>query len=426
MKKLLVVAMEEGIVEGSEPVSDEELFATSQGLDETEALVEDGNDQMDEALVSIDRIEELAAIVERKPAGEEVTSTEVAIVEASLENIYDSLGVKRPRGLGLEEGAGGVGAFVSRVKEQVIRLFYAIVDVFKRAYAWLRDLFDKLTDAAGRYGKRADALKQQLAKAGDELTAETYQNTNIYQRLNTYHFSLGEAYENLVELVKDSVKVANGKQVEVLNKLIDDYASSNMTDHAAQVKLIEGFPKVLETAYNGVFTETFEGAEVHNPIKGVTVHSTDLLPANYVGALWLPDAVDTLEHFDFKLVQIKLDEQGATIATDPKGGMKVADKKEVAGLLENTKKICDAIKAFRSEERKLASIPERLTKSIDKLKKSNDLTISDEQKVFLRTLVKMAPALVRGIHQRTFPFALRAADAVMDHCEASMKNYKVD
>lgn len=150
-------------------------------VDEAQAVVEDGFSQIDDAAQST---QDLGRIAERLEATEQVGGASpevVAIAEVAVENIYRTLGIKRPVGaLSVESFASEKGRIkatrvaVESIKETVAEVWKKIKEFFAKMFNAIKEVFNKLFGLDKRNKQKAAELEKQFDKDVDEKLKEAY------------------------------------------------------------------------------------------------------------------------------------------------------------------------------------------------------------------------------------------------------------
>ena len=268
-------------------------------------LLQDDAEDLLRASRAVVELQDLADDADSMPEEADNDSTR-AVVELAVEGIYQRLGMENPA-IALEDAAG-LGATlkekVSSIREQVIRLFRAIIESIKRAYERARDYLKRVFEVAARVEKAAATLRSQVRsmQEGQVGPGDVIANMRLTHALGTpKDMFLLEAFENMGELVKEAHTSANSGYIDYLNTLIDDFVEGR----GGAERLINNFPRVLARALDECFTHDASNAEfdVQGNPEQVQILTSDLMPGGFVGVLCLPKTVADLRFFEYNVVR---------------------------------------------------------------------------------------------------------------------------
>ena len=101
------------------------------------------------------------------------------------------------------------------------------------------------------------------------------------------------------------------------------------------------------------------------------------------------------------------------------------NKKEMLYLLEIIIKTVSLIRKYERDARSNGTLVDKLHSAIGKLESQADVEVSAEDREFMKALSAMAPALARGIHERTFSYAVDTCANAVRYVAASASRHEV-
>jgi hypothetical protein len=371
---------------------------------------------------AIDSLYRVAGIIGDSVVEDQNTSTVQALTEIAIEQIYDSINVKMPQSLAMEaDFLEGAKAVASKIKEHAVRIMAAIIEAFRKAVEWISDYLKKATSAAGRLENKAKSLNKRLGQARGSPKNVSFKDVNLARALSKGD-DLIKRYKELSDLTEDAAKVAwSGEHVTLLNQIIEEFAQAELKDATPIIKLVIRIPEALNKAYGNIFKHGDELARISDVYarEGTEVHTTSFLPGGYVGIITMPESLDTLRHLNFV---IKRDEESVNNNTGD-GTMKTLSLPDIRTLLATAINISSEVQAYQDFESKLKSIPVKLTRAAEALKKTSSEMDKGHREV-LGAIAIMAPYIARGIHSRVFGFATSCTNSILNYCEKSIAEYE--
>lgn len=386
---------------------------------EAEVIVDQTDEDLRSANAAIDSLYRLAGAIEEGVSNDgPANQTLAAVTEVALEGIYSSIGMQKPRTLSLEaDFLDNLKNGAEKIKEHAVRILAAIIEAFRKAVDWIADYVKKATSASAAIGKYAEKLRAEARKTKNANVAAHIQDKNLAKALSG-EGTLASRYKNVTELVKDARDTALGGHVHLLNEIIDDYADSEAKDIDAVLKVALGLIDVLGKTYSGVFEHEDELLDVADAYKkpGTDIYTTDFMPGGYLGILVMPKGLDSLRHLNFLIRRD--DDEAEKQAGD--GKLATLTLKEIDELLGAVIETTRVITNFQMHENRLREISGKLTKAVDKLKKTPK-EMNQQHRELLGVIAIMAPYIAKGIHSRVFGFATGCSKAVVSYCEKSLE-----
>lgn len=393
-----------------------ELFADVSDLRADSSDLNANAEELRKASLAVAELEDLADAAETTGAVDADTEAGRVLLEVAVEGIYSRLGIDNPV-IALEDGAGmgaSVGAKVSSIREQVVRLLRTIVEAIKRAYAKAVEYLKRIFEVASQVEKGAIAVRSRVRKISDNGTFdEKLKNERLKNALGVpKDVMLVRAFKNMFELVDEAYKSANSGYIDYLNTLIDQFVQDKDVS-----RLIADFPRVLARSLDNRFTHNSSNAEfdVRNAGDKVEILTSDLMPGCHVGVLLLPKTVADLREFEYNVVRTDDGE-----AED----LYILDRTELLWLTEAIITTTSVIRKYERDVKANGTLVNKLTAAIANLEEKGDVDITAEDREFLKSVAAMAPALARGIHERTFAFAVSTCAAAVRYADACVSKYE--
>lgn len=403
-------AQAEVILEGDIQDDAVSVSEAAEKVEQAEQDIRIGNDAVNSLYV-------LADAVETDEPEASVSAVNSALVEISLEHIYNTLGMSKPASLSLEAGfTDNAKEFAGKIKDHAVRILTAIIEAFRKAMDWINDFVAEVTNASSRLSKYAKQVEAEISKVSSKSDVSGSIDNKPLAKALASGKDLVKRVDNLAGLVDDAYRVADGNHIALLNQIIDEFAGSEVKDADAVLKLALRIPDTLEKTYGGIFSHTNELADVDKVFapEGTTAYTTDWLPGEYLGILVLPDSLATLRHLKFA-IRRDTDE----VSSDSLPVLSVKDMKQ---LLSDVVAICDSITRFRTTHGKLVDFSKKLTKSVEALKKApRELAQADRE--MLGAIAIMAPYVAKGIHSRVFGFAVGSCRDIVKYVSKSLEQY---
>lgn len=367
-----------------------------------------------EAAVAADDLEDLVQ------GGEKVEDTPEArmLLEVAVESIYNRLGIENPH-IALEAGGSlesSVKDKLSSIKEHAVRLLRALLEAIKRAFESVRAYIRRVTDAAGRIEKNAIELNKIVRQIKSDSKAYETHITNqrlVHALAVTKQSNFHGAFANMAELVQDAYRSSKSGHVEFFNKVVDAFVEGKDVQHLREeipVVLFHAFDEMLPNENTGPVVDV-----VGDIPEGTTILSSDLMPGNYVGILILPKDTAHLRELDYTVQRIDKDQE--------KLDLSVLSPQEMQQLLGEVVRVCATIRKFERDVNAHGTMVSRLTSAIKRFDQKGAEDIDSDDREFLRSITAMAPALARGIHERTFAYAVSTCANVLHYVEACVKEH---
>jgi hypothetical protein len=385
-------------------------------------VVDQAFQEIQSANDAIDSLYRVAGVIKDSVTDSTDTTTVRALTEIAIEQIYDSINVKMPQSLAMEaDFLEGAKAAANKIKEHAVRIMAAIIEAFRKAVEWIGDYFKKVTSAAGRLESKVKSLNKRLGQVRGNPKNASFKDIGLARALSKGD-DLIKRYKELSDLTEDAAKVAwSGEHVTLLNQIIEEFAKAELKDVTPVLKLVLRIPEVLEKTYGNIFKHGDELVKISDVYarEGTEVHTTSFLPGGYVGIMTTPDSLDTLRHLSFV---IRRDEE--SVSSDAGDGvMKTLSLSDIKALLTIAMNISSEVQAYQDFESKLKSIPVKLTRAAEALKKT-PAEMDKGHREILGAIAIMAPYIVRGIHGRVFGFATSCTNSILNYCEKSISEYE--
>lgn len=207
----IVASMEEG--QEDLPVAEVEVGADSAeaAIAETAdaaGAVAEGTTQIESAQNDADALTSIIETVEGSEAEGGLDPVAAEVVEVAVESIYQRLGIKKKPLVSVEAFSNKTGRLratnvaVEDWKEQVKRVWKAIVEAFGKVLAWIQNFFRGLFDASAKLSNRATALKKAVAARSGATAkeAEIASGSFVKNLTSAEGFDAGKAVAGVAEV----------------------------------------------------------------------------------------------------------------------------------------------------------------------------------------------------------------------------------
>lgn len=394
-----------------------ELFQDVHDLNNGERDLGSNSTDLKKACVAVDELEDLVECAESTKAVDADTDAGRAVLELAVEHIYDKLGIDNPA-IALEDGAGlgaSVKEKVNSIREQIVRLLRTIMEAVKRAYDQVQQYLKRVFEVSARIEKSAVAVRARARKLDSK--SEVQGNIENERLKRAIAASKGatfvECFENMFELVEHAYQSAESGHIDYLNTIIDDFIKGKDIE-----RLRDDFPRVLRRSLAMHFTHNPDDQEfvISGSSEDVNVLTSDLLPGSHVGVLCLPKTVADISDFEYT-IQLAVDGEQDPNLTD----LPVLNKEELLWMTEIIIKTTSIIRKFERDVRANGSLVSKLSSAIQNLESKVDIELTPADRQFLRAISAIAPALARGIHERTFAFAVSTTANALRYAELCIK-----
>lgn len=376
-------------------------------------LASDG-ESLCKAADAVDELEDLVQTTEQ--TGAEGESAAI-VLEMAVESILNSIGLEDYH-YAMEDASGigaSVGAKLNSVKELIVRLIKALIEAIKRAVGNVKDYLDRITQVAMRTRKAALTLKRQVRALKRDYTAEKLDNVRLQRQIGVSgDTSISRAFQNLHELCVGATKSVKSGHVQYLNKIVDEF----MNDRDGN-KLIEGLPKVLQRAFDDALPNDSvdDMFDIENVPEGGYILASNLLPGNAVGVLVVPKTVADLRVFSYSI------EHASSSREVPQ--LDILSRQEMEWLLDSVNSIAGMVATFHRDTQEMGKLENSLSSAVKRLDK--DLMLATpEFRQFVQALTSVAPALAKGIHEKSFAYAMQCSSAALRYVEASLKKHQAE
>lgn len=401
-------------------------------------IQDEQNEEIEEAIVAATALEELIAAIEPEE-GQVIEQSKTAdkILIVAVEQIFERLGHPTPTFMALEaEGGIDLNGKLARLKDFLVKLWQRIVEAFSNIYDAISDFLSTAFNAATRLEKAAVAMLRDSRALNGPPRRSTYNNKDMARRLSGDDtVGLIKLFDRTLDLTETTVQIAYGEPANILIDVIDSYSNSvhqdstSTTPHAgghSYDALVKQLPQAMHSAYVGKFMRKDQSpVNVHDVPEGVDVFTTPILMGSYAGILSLPQNVDTLREFSFKILPVTDDTGGSD---DVETAVPVSDVRQQEDLLKMVIANCGQIRRFNRNLPALKKLDAQLKKSLSIMKSQNtskmDREIEEESRAVVRIIAQVAPRIAQGIHHKTLAHALNASRTVLKHVQYSIHAYE--
>lgn len=429
----LVAAMESAKLEGKEE-GKEELGQNAESLETDLAEVNDSAAEGEAAQAEIDEGQDAAEALESfRVALEGINGNGgldqggAMILSLATERIYNKLGLAGHQSVPALESFGGSSSRVQAgtiamedFKEQIQRVWKAIVEAIKKAIAWVKEHVNAVFGAAEKLVKRAAALEERARSANGTKKANDFENDRLAKALAID----GAPATNVVQHAKDLKDVVSAlvtKGAEIANKVGEDAVQAIESQDGAKVgavlKLVQ--PIVGEAVANP------EAEGLASPGAGMKLTRSKELFGGMAVLSRTPAGEDAgLEAVKFVGYSVGKFSSKIKEPTNKKlVTLSTADAGSLAGVV---KEIGEELVAYKKNADKLAATQDKLVKAAEKVANGAGNEEDAEKRKGLSALQGLANAANRII---TVPgvqiskFALGTGKSLLDYVELSLKQY---
>lgn len=425
----LVAAMEEeqqqaAAEENTLPEGAENLETELLDVQESAAEGEKEEADLAETAEVSEALESIVVSLEACAANGGLTREGAQALGTAVDFMYSRVGISK-KAMPALESFGGQSSRVGQtrvamedIKEQIKKIWDAIINAIKKAAAWVTDHFNKVFGAAEKLQKRAEAI----SKAADGVTgkAENQKITNggLFKALQ-----INGSVDGVVAGIK--------KVAELAKEQLDTKANEKIKSAEGQIEAIEDpIGKADSFTCSPVQgNKVGENEGFANAGDGMEWVRGDELP----GGMALVSRTPAAEAKGLDGIRAAARSRTSIQAFNPKAkdsskeDLKVLSTGDVMAVAEAVKTIGAEVQAFRKTQKKLEEILKKAVSAAEKAGKSAEGEEDKTKKDAFKTVAGLASSLPGNIvtsFTSVSQYGLKAGKAALDLCELSLKEYK--
>lgn len=314
------------------------------------------------------------------------------------------------------------------VKETAKKVWEAIMAAIKRAGAWLKDFWKKLTDSNHRLKARADKIKAAVASVKGEATGEI-ENSSLADKLHIngkVEKNFGQDFDEFTKFceamagkVVPAVVETSKKVVDIIPKAVQDQGMEDIPFKVAEVK----------GAFSGLQLSAAEGESV----EGVEVLKSKQLLGGKALVVQVPTADGVAGAMAFAKCKTSISFFKPAVAKATSDKMPVMALNEIGGVADNVATVSKHVDTLRGLEKDFDAFVKALSVGAGQFAQNQDLAndAGDAKVVAVKKKLQVAKAVFSSLVTRVSnmpanfgSYALGTSKAAMDYCELSMKAYK--
>lgn len=350
-----------------------------------------------------------------------------ACVGVAVDALYKRVGVTKKSFPAMESFGqtstriGATKVALEDIKEQLKKIWAAIVAAIEKAIAWVVEFYNKVTDAAAKLGKRAEALKEKAAKVKGEAKEKELENERLAKLLGS---SKGAANSEVISAtVKQVESCVNGESAEDSVKGGEAVlASLDNADHVISTFKSEEVAKASGQEVSNPEAEGYEALAKNTKLQrsDELLGGAAMLVVTAKTGLAGQEAVEAYSHTRYSI--------GKFAPKKALEGKKlpVLATSAVAGLCDQVITLSKSLVKVREEGKKRDEIKKKLLDKAKKLAAAADkLGDTDDGKNLsaARTLAQTTARMADQPAATIAGYALSVGKGLLDYVEESLKAY---
>lgn len=318
---------------------------------------------------------------------------------------------------GTSSRVGATRVAMEEIKDQIKKIWEAIVNALKKAVAWVADHFNKVFGAAEKLQKRAEAI----SKAADGVTGKA-ENAKITNAGLVKALHVSGSTDNIVASIKKVAEVAKAE--------LDTGANETIKSAEAQVEAIEDpVAKADSFAVKAEKSNVGENEGFSSAGEGMGWVRGEELP----GGLALVTRAPQADAKGLDGIRAASRTRTAIQAFNPKAkdpskeDLKTLAVADVMAVAESVKVIGAEVQAFRKTQKKLEEVLKKAVSAAEKAGKEAEKEEDKTKKEALKTVAGLASSLPGNVVSKftgVSQYGLKVGKAALDYCELSLKQYK--
>lgn len=380
--------------------------------------------EVEEAEGAAEALEAIAVSLESIAGNGGLDKNGAIMMQHAVQAQYDRVGLRARPAAALESFGGTssrVGATtisLEDIRDQIKKIWDAIIANIKKAIEWVKERFLKIFGAAEKLEKRADALQKLAADTTGSAKEKSFDNERLVKALHVgNNVNAGEAAQHLAstaEVVFKNAASWNAEAADVMADMLEEdkpnldfsfkaYDLPNLTDAGnAFGDAGEGMKYVRSAELPG--GQAVIGRVNSAPLTGV-------------------EGIDKMSRISFSIG--KYDPKGKEPSKATVNTLSIPDCEKVAKLVGE---VAVELKGFRRKQEEISKAKARILKAAEQAGKNAEKAEGDEKKKYT-ALQKLGAAVPRVIDQPAVGFsayALNSGKALLDYVELSLKQYSSD
>lgn len=407
-----------------------------EGLDNAESVETDMIDiaedvaEQDTAADDLEETEEVAEALESiadalavSAANGGMDKYSAQAVGIATQYLYDRVGI-RAKAMPALESFGGTSSRIGatqlameEIKEQIKKIWEAIVNAIKKSIQWIKDFYVKVTQSFDKLEARAKSIAEKAGKVTGEQKTTELTKEGIFKALR---------FENKVEL--ESIELVSVAAISLSAK---QNVLSAVNDAINVVKASEGDSgkyiaslKLPGVSSMGTMKEITDYDKYHiaKPAEGSGFYSIydGLLPGNFfVGLYWPKEELVGEKAAEAYKNKHALGTANGYVDQDMPSDVKfkALTSKEVQTLAGHVADWAQKSGEFKKYLPEIEKLQKEMVSLGDKLKGK-----PEDDKV-AKSVVSSASKLITGGSSALSVYSLRSLKACLDYCEESLKTY---
>lgn len=431
----LVAAMESESIEIRFGGSDEDQLANGLETDlltisEGEAEVAELEASTNDSLDVVEALESIAIALESSIKEGGLNKSGAHILSVSLEHLYAKANVRVQYTTPALESFSGPGSRIGStaialegVKDQIKKVWNAIIAAIKKTYEWIKSQFVKVFGAANKIERRAKALGNLSKEYQGTPKETTFENATISKALTNH----GDAtYTQRLKMLRDLAALVFSSDTDFIESLASSLEKQSLPDlNKAIVK------------QHDLLSFMADSTEVTDPTKeGLKEASTGLMLyrskdlfggktiISYIPSNNPNNTFDMVNRAAEMIDHSVENYNGTAIAEDKK--MKIIDIKDIPHITKMVEEIAVDVQHYKACLTKIESIKNRVIKACEKLTSDAVTETNAGKRDVMQAMQKtgiMFPKMLKEPQAKFSVYTVHTLKSLLDVVELSLKQY---
>jgi len=432
----LVAAMENEKLKTGEGEGEKELPDHADSLETDVAEINEDSAEGEAHQAATDEAEDTAAALESFIVALEGFQTDggldakgAMLLHLSVEHLLNRVGSSTAAmAIPSMENFGGTGSrtqagviALENLREELGKIWKAIVEAIKKAAAWVAGYWMKVFGAAENVIKRAKGLEERARQTTGQAKNKEIEDSGIAAKIFTNGgASVASGLAVLKEVTGAIVTRGAEHSGEVGKKAVEAVKALDAKNLPEILKLCEPIPgseKLADPQAKGIAAAP----------EGLAVYGTKELPGNYAVISWVPagekasltDKTKQLSGVAYKTVQIN---KGAKAD----GKLAVLSQADAGSICKQVVAIAEELLAFRKNSSALAAVQKELAAAAEGVAAKAGEEADEGKREQLSAVKSIATAANRLLVEPGASFskvAIQALEAYLHLVEKSLKQY---
>ncbi len=428
-----VALEEEQRLEGADAVGDnaESLETDMIELNEDAANQDAGEAEVAEASDVVEALESLKVVLESANANGGLDRNGAAILAVTTKHLYSRVGIQNHSSVALESFGstssrmGATSIALEGIKEQVKKIWDAIVAWLEKGVQWVTDYYFKVFGSAEKMKKRAAALSEKANATKGAVKNKTFDDARLVEALQVGGSIPTSIVSDIAELSKKA-GVTFGAGAEGAVKAAETAASGIAADAGTVDSITTPDMSAMLAGMSVVSNPESMGFGV--PAEGMELYRSDEGPGGMAVVAFAPKAITKGEAAVDMLSKISID-LGAfnpKAAKPAKATINTLGVADAGKLADAVGKLADELIAFRAKLDKIKKAKKDLAASAKKAGAAAANETDKDKSAYWRGTQKLITATAKIIDKPVVPFSgycLKVGKASLDLVEQSLKQY---